>query len=40
MSGEGHTDWLAGVAFHPKVSPFAVAYLLCLFPSPFPGALL
>ena len=19
MSGEGHTDWVAGVAFHPKV---------------------
>lgn len=25
MSGEGHTDWLAGVAFHPKVLPFAAA---------------
>lgn len=20
MSGEGHTDWVAGVAFHPKVT--------------------
>ena len=21
MSGEGHTDWVAGVSFHPKVGP-------------------
>lgn len=34
MSGEGHTDWLAGVAFHPKVIPVAAAYLLCCLPSP------
>ena len=39
MSGEGHTDWLAGVAFHPKVVPVAVAYLLCRLSSPFPFAL-
>ena len=24
MSGEGHTDWVAGVSFHPKVRPPSV----------------
>ena len=22
MAGEGHKDWVAGISFHPKVSPF------------------
>ena len=32
MSGEGHTDWLAGVAFHPKVCPAPPFYYVPFHP--------